>query len=43
MFAAGIGALSIWGLKGAPLLELPITKKPAKSENGKGGTLRSKI
>ena len=39
----GIGAIVTFGAQGAALANLPITKAPAKSENGKGGTIRSRI
>lgn len=38
----GIGSLVAWGKVGSSSLELPITKAPTKTENGKGGTLRSR-
>jgi hypothetical protein len=39
----GIGAIATFGYKGAADANLPITKTPAKTENGKGGTLRSRV
>lgn len=39
----GIGAIATFGYKGAADANLPITKTPAKTENGKGGTVRSRI
>jgi photosystem I subunit VI len=43
--AAGIGAIVLFGLKGAVDADLPITKapNPANTENGKGGSVRSRI
>eukprot|EP00983_Pelagomonas_calceolata_P104463 1159030-Pelagomonas_calceolata.AAC.2 len=45
LLAAGIAAIALFGLKGASTLELPITKGPrdGKTENGKGGILRSRV
>uniref|UniRef100_A0AC62AEM1 Psah1 n=2 Tax=Eukaryota TaxID=2759 RepID=A0AC62AEM1_DUNTE len=42
---SGIAAIALFGLKGASTLELPITKGPrdGKTENGKGGILRSRV
>mmetsp|Transcript_14496 Transcript_14496/g.31511 ORF Transcript_14496/g.31511 Transcript_14496/m.31511 type:complete len:134 (+) Transcript_14496:70-471(+) len=39
----GIGALTTFGYKGAADANLPITKAPKKTENGKGGTVRSRL
>uniref|UniRef100_A0AC62AEK1 Psah1 n=2 Tax=Dunaliella salina TaxID=3046 RepID=A0AC62AEK1_DUNSA len=41
----GVASIALFGLKGASTLELPITKGPRmeKTENGKGGILRSRI
>ena len=40
---AGVGAIVTFGLKGAVDADLPITKAPTKTENGKGGSVRSRI
>ena len=40
---AGVGAIVTFGLKGSLDADLPITKAPTKTENGKGGSVRSRI
>eukprot|EP00798_Chlamydomonas_sp_ICE-L_P025361 gene25361-11023_t len=45
LFAAGTGgtALTLFGLIGSKDAKLPITMAPVKTENGKGGTISSKV
>lgn len=41
--AVGIGAVATFGYKGAADAKLPITVAPKVTENGKGGTVRSRL